>query len=109
MAAGSGTEIIYSAEEKHPAWRLALPAGLAPAVGESSGGLRVRIGGNARRLRLVLTDAKGRELEETVVDPGTAVRDAWLQLKPGMNYGHLLVQRVEFGEDGSFVIEGVER
>jgi len=108
-AAGNGTEIIYSAEERRPAWRLALPEGLAPAAGELSGGLRMRIGGNTRRLRLVLTDAKGRELEETVVDPGTAVRDAWLELKPGMNYGHLLVQRVEGDQGGSFVIEGVER
>jgi hypothetical protein len=117
VAAGNGTEFICSAEEKGPAWKLALPEGLAPlagkpfdrAQGKPAGSLRVRIGGNARLLRLVLTDGKGRELGETVMDPGTAVRDAWLELKPGEDYQYLQVQRAERDQGGSFVIEEVER
>jgi hypothetical protein len=125
VTAGNGTEFIYSAEEKGAAWKLALPEGLAPGKGEPfrmaqgkpfdlaqgkpAGGLRVRIGGNARLLRLLLTDGKGRALEETMVDPGTAVRDAWLQLKPGLDYRYLQVQRGERDQGGSFVIEGVEQ
>ena len=116
VAAPKGKEFIYSAGVKQPVWKLELPEGLAPKAGEPldqaqgkpAGVLRMRIGGNARRLRVMLTDEKGRLLGQTIVDPGTTVRDAWLDLKPGVNYRALLVRPAEAGEGGSFVVETVE-
>jgi hypothetical protein len=76
--------------------------------GEPGGLLKVRIGANARALRLVLTDDKGGALVDAVVDPGAEVRDWWLNLKPGADYRYLEVRPLETDAGGSFTIESVE-
>ncbi|MGA2053123.1 MAG: hypothetical protein ABSH19_07420 [Opitutales bacterium] len=104
----AGGEFIYPAGEKEPLWQLNLPEGLAPGMGKPPGLLHARIGGNARRLRLILADSDGKTLKETLVDPGTEVLDAWVALLPGADARTLLVRPAEAGVGGSFVVDGVE-
>jgi hypothetical protein len=98
----------YPAGEAGPFWGVKLPENLPVAKGAPAGLIHVRIGGNERRLRLILADDKARELEETVVDPGTEVRDWWLELQPGVDYGRLEVRPLETDAGGSFTIESVD-
>jgi hypothetical protein len=98
----------YPAGETGPVWKAKLPETLPVAKGAPAGLIHVRIGGNERRLRLILTDDKDQALEETVVDPGTEVRDWWLNLKPGADYRYLEVRPLETDAGGSFAIESAD-
>jgi len=105
---GAVTAFAYPAGLSEPAWELELPEAMRVKQGEKAGLLKVRIGENARALRLVLTDEKGSKLEEAVVDPGTAVRDWWLELPPGADYRRLEVRPQKADAGGGFTIESVE-
>jgi hypothetical protein len=105
---GAGITFAYSAGLSEPVWELELPEAMRVKQGEKAGLLKVRIGANTRALRLVLTDEKGGELEEAVVDPGMAVRDWWLELQPGADYRRLEVKPQRADAGGSFTIESVE-
>jgi hypothetical protein len=97
-----GPAWVYPAGTKEPLWVLALPEAAAPGV------VRVRLGANARRLLLTATDAQHRPLAKVRVDPGTATRDVWLTLKPGLPYRFLEVRPNETDTCGSFVVEAAE-
>ncbi|MGA2053122.1 MAG: hypothetical protein ABSH19_07415, partial [Opitutales bacterium] len=107
-AAGNGTEFIYPAGEKTTAWELKLPEGIAPTKGAAGDWIKLRIGANERRLRLILADEKRRPLTEVTVDPGSAVRDWWVELKPGEDDRYLQVRPTEPDVGGSFVVESAE-
>lgn len=106
--AAAGTVFNYPVGETEPLWKMELPEGMSPKPGASPGLLKVRIGANERRLRLILADINGKALAEASVDPGTAVRDWWLELKPGTAYRYLEVRPKETDSKGGFVIESAE-
>jgi hypothetical protein len=101
-----GAALAYPARAGAAPWVLPLPEAAQPQAGP--GVVRVRLGANDRRLTLQATDAQHQPLAETRVDPGTAVRDVWVTLKPGGHYAYLEVRPAEPNAGGRFTVERAE-
>jgi hypothetical protein len=104
----AGPAYFYRAGLSEPAWVLPWPAAALVKNGAAAGLLHARIGANEQRLLLIVADENHAPLAGTLVTPGTAVRDAWVELPPGKPYRYLEVWPADPDVGGSFVMESAE-
>jgi len=78
-----------------------------PKDSAGTGLWQVRVGGNARALELVLTDADGKTVGKTLVDPGTDVRDWWVRARAGTTPVSVGIYPEDAERAGSFVVKAM--
>jgi hypothetical protein len=101
-----GELFTYPAGEVRPLVTIPLPP-LGPSP-HPAPVYHLLIGGNERALTLIVINAQQRDAARSTVDPGAAIRNAWVLPGPKSNCRRLEISPALPGEPGSFVLQSAD-